>query len=743
MMNRHSMHGRCARGGAWAALVLLAAAGPLRAEVTTQQLNAQIDQLVRLISAQQGGDGSWSVTGGGLAQYKVGATSLGVLALLAARVPAGDQRIAKGAAWLARHDSPLVYEMSLRCIALSEADPLTYQKQIEQCASFLVQCQQNDGGWSYRRQTMRSDYSNSQFAVLGLRAAARVGVMIPVAVWRQAYDHYVKGQQTDGSWSYVRMPRGARGPATGSMTAAGVASVYICALQIHLAEGLCGQYRSDEPLRDGLRWLARNFSVVQNPGSGYWHFYYLYALERVGVIAARRQIGDHDWYREGVEYLVGRPQDFTRGANSEPAFLRQCFALMFLAKGGSPVVLQKAMWVGPWNVRRFDAEFLTQYAGYHFERPLSWQTVDVLSPLEDLLQAPILYVSGGGQPGWQDAHLRSMKAFMDQGGFMIVEAVNGNAEFDAAFRAAVARLYPDQKMVELPGDHPVYTSFVFIPEEKRIPLYGFNTGFCKRSPFIYSPGDLSCEWDIADFRHFHFQIGLNLIAYATGMEKLKEKLDPVVIRQPAVEEARAAGQGAFAVGEIVHTGFWHPHDKAWPRLLGELQRRANIDVVPRPRAIRLDEDDPFAAQLLFITGYHGFKLSAQSMESLRQYLKRGGFLFADDFCGSQEFDKAFRELCAQLFPDAPLKRLPVNHPLFRLGSALDKVRYRKPVLEKYPGLDEPYLEAVTVEDRIVIVYSKFDLFSAIDGLPCTEMMGVLDPDATNIAIKVVLYSLSH
>ena len=33
-------------------------------------------------------------------------------------------------------------------------------------------------------------------------------------------------------------------------------------------------------------------------------YYYLYGLERCGRLTAHRFIGDHDWYREGAEYLV-------------------------------------------------------------------------------------------------------------------------------------------------------------------------------------------------------------------------------------------------------------------------------------------------------------------------------------------------------------------------------------------------------------------------------------------------------
>ena len=42
-------------------------------------------------------------------------------------------------------------------------------------------------------------------------------------------------------------------------------------------------------------------------------YYSLYGLERTGRLSGKRFLGDHDWYREGCDYLV-RTQNKEEGS---------------------------------------------------------------------------------------------------------------------------------------------------------------------------------------------------------------------------------------------------------------------------------------------------------------------------------------------------------------------------------------------------------------------------------------------
>jgi hypothetical protein len=87
-------------------------------------------------------------------------------------------------------------------------------------------------------------------------------------------------------------------------------------------------------VQDGIAWLGKNFLVTDNPlKPRYFHLYYLYALERVGMLADTTRIGTHDWYLEGANHLLdAQREDGSWGSNDrlDPPTWGTCFAILFL-----------------------------------------------------------------------------------------------------------------------------------------------------------------------------------------------------------------------------------------------------------------------------------------------------------------------------------------------------------------------------------------------------------------------------
>jgi hypothetical protein len=79
-------------------------------------------------------------------------------------------------------------------------------------------------------------------------------------------------------------------------------------------------------------------------------------------------------------------------------------------------------------------------------------------------------------------------------------------------------------------------------------------------------------------------------------------------------------------------------------------------------------DDLLEAPVLFMTGTQPLRLNRDQKENLRKYLDNGGFLFAEgcqgEGCGESQFDKAFRDLMIELFPDSELEVLESGHPIW-------------------------------------------------------------------------------
>ena len=67
---------------------------------------------------------------------------------------------------------------------------------------------------------------------------------------------------------------------------------------------------------------------------------------------------------------------------------------------------------------------------------------------------------------------------------------------------------------------------------------------------------------------------------------------------------------------------------------------------------------------------------------MKEFLVQGGFLFAEASCGGALFDRSFRQLMAELFPDSQLRLLPPEHPVWYAEERVD-ANYLKPLY----GLD--------------------------------------------------------
>ena len=91
-------------------------------------------------------------------------------------------------------------------------------------------------------------------------------------------------------------------------------------------------------LRDALAWLEEYFDIGVNPfRGGAWWEYYLFNLERVGVLLDQRYVGTHDWYQEGAERLLA-VQD--AGGRFGGGVVNTAFALLFLKRATVPPLTQ-------------------------------------------------------------------------------------------------------------------------------------------------------------------------------------------------------------------------------------------------------------------------------------------------------------------------------------------------------------------------------------------------------------------
>ncbi|QDU85558.1 hypothetical protein Pla163_26900 [Planctomycetes bacterium Pla163] len=310
-------------------LVALAPAQALR-----ERVNEAIDRGVLNLLDEQELDGSWYLH---RPRYQAGQTALCMQALLECDVDAGHPAIRRATAYLMAIEPYYTYEVAVTIIAylelLERLDArekeldARLRERIGKYVEMLIEYQEPNGGFAYPDRVI--DMSNVQYAAMALRNAALAGYDVPQKVWRGIADYTmsvqernVRGSRPEAGISYVE----AR-PPSGSMTAAGVATLFLCSEQSKRNTSSWVTHREA-----ALRWLAARFTASDNPGQpGAWIYYYLYAVERVGAYLEIDTIGDVPWYEAGATWLVEQQT----GSGSWHSPEQTSFALLFLKRATS------------------------------------------------------------------------------------------------------------------------------------------------------------------------------------------------------------------------------------------------------------------------------------------------------------------------------------------------------------------------------------------------------------------------
>ena len=147
---------------------------------------------------------------------------------------------------------------------------------------------------------------------------------------------------------------------------------------------------------------------------------------------------------------------------------------------------------------------------------------------DDLWSVPFLYMTGHGNVAWSESDLATLRTYLRQGGFLHAD---DNYGMDASLRRELARLFPDQPIVEVPLDHPVYHLVYEFPkgipkihEHDAKPAQGFGIFLDGRLAVFYSyQTDLGDGWEDPEVHHdppakreAALRMGVNLFAYAVG-----------------------------------------------------------------------------------------------------------------------------------------------------------------------------------------------------------------------------------
>jgi hypothetical protein len=708
------------------------------ADITSMMIQNKVKALITDILEKQNPDGSWSYSG-----HDSGATALYLLALSTAGLTEKHPAIQKGVAYLIQHfPDKDVYSIGMYAVALRSIDQRKYKNEIKKAAVWLIKTT-HKGTWNYHG-SGPGDNSVTQFAILGLKAAKEAGIDVPKRFFNSSARHFVNSQSKDGGWGYT-----SRSSSSASMTAAGLASLSVCELEHEISlevlkgPSWCGKYQDDRRITRGIKWLT-NYMNRNGASSVFNEPYTAYAVERVGIFYDQKLLGKYDWYREGAATIINNESNFGY-------YMPHAFKLLFLAKGNTPLLFNKAIWgvTDDWNRRHRDVLHAVKSMSRIFEKEVDWQSVPLNLDDKRFGQAPILYISGLEKFTLTEKEKIALKSFVDNGGTVLISPCLKSKSFTESVSTVLKEIYPGAKFEDIPKTHEIRRMFYDL-QSIQLPIKVFMNN-CNRKKIFLATQDISLEYEKKAPSKVTQYTTANLIKFALKEKPLVGKLDTVKIIKAAIEKRKVItfkdAVGANASGlDITQVLYGEEAAQTNPEsmnnLLGFMRQSLQI---PTRRGISLldlkDLKKLTIQPVLFMTGNKEFKLSAQETGNLSSYLKNGGFLFADSACSCEEFNKSFKDLLKNIFPKAELELIPLDNPVYQ-APYKHAVKFSK-ALKKEKDEKKPFLLGIRVGERYVVIYSPLDFSSALANRMDESSKGIVAPSAHKLATNILSYGLSY
>lgn len=745
---------------------------PAARGATPEEISASIKKGQEFLLKQQKAPGRWEPDekrqGEGHTWEKFqgaawgGYTSIATYALLASGKSPQDKDLAKAIEFLKKADIVGPYALGMRAQVWAylpqnaEAKKL-YRNDLKRLTKTLNIKGPGNGLWDYddpSRHGARIDHSISQYGVLGVWACAQGGAEVGTDVWLGFDKIWKKHQYKNGGWSYDGNGSDDK-PVTHTMTAAGIATLFITQDYLRATDGLnCSGNVSNDHIERGLKWLGDNFGGVANNN------YLWYGIERIGAASGRKYFGDKDWYQLGAENVVRTQLPDGSWKSNFPGnqpVQDTAFALLFLSRGRAPIVMNKldhsdaaaepgGKTVGNWNQRPRDVANVTKWIGKQGERYLSWQVVNLKVNAQDLLDAPILYISGAEPLQIDDAEAATLRQFVEDGGLILGNADCAKEGFADSFRKLGTRLLPEYEFRELPASHTIFVGQQFKSGnwKEQVSLQGISNG-SRELMLLIPEADAGRYWQQrADRTKEHlFQLASNIYLYSVG-----KKMDRVKGETHLVKDKGVAPEHQVKVARIEVGSNWDPEPGGWRRLALVMKNEHKVGVTTEVVKLGDGKLSSAGAKLAHLTGTAAFVLNTEQKKELKEFVEAGGTLVIDATGGSTAFAESAEQQVVDVFGERVAKHLnatvSIKHALFaNPAAAIPRVFYRRTAMEKLTGnLKVPRLKAIEIDGRLAVIMSREDLSTGLVGHAVDGVIGYEPVSATAIMRNVILYGMT-
>lgn len=108
-------------------------------------------------------------------------------------------------------------------------------------------------------------------------------------------------------------------------------------------------------------------------------------------------------------------------------------------------------------------------------------------------------------------------------------------------------------------------------------------------------------------------------------------------------------------------GDWYNDPEVLPNLAKYINTTLSSGMPIDQSVVRAGDSKLYDFPFVYLTGHGNIRFTEGEVQNLRQWMLRGGFLYADDDYG---MDESFRREIKRVFPEKELVELDASHPLY-------------------------------------------------------------------------------
>jgi hypothetical protein len=190
--------------------------------------------------------------------------------------------------------------------------------------------------------------------------------------------------------------------------------------------------------------------------------------------------------------------------------------------------------------------------------------------------------------------------------------------------------------------------------------------------------------------------------------------------------------------------------KADRQFVQGVRRLSRLHTRSIEQVVDLESDDIFDYPWVYAVEVGRWSLTDEQAKKLREYLLRGGFLMADDFHGTWEWD-IFMASMSRVFPDRPIVEIDSKDEIFHVLYDLDE-RFQVPGIQYWysgttyekDGVDPRWRGIYDDKGRLLVaICFNMDLGDAWEWADHPRYPEKWASLAYRIGINYIVYSMTH